>query len=614
MANERLILCGGVERTTREAAWRRAPVTRLGLGDGPGLVRLRVEHLARRAQAPVPDVEADLLEVAAYVFAADQAVTRGGPVRIDYGAAWRRRFRLEVPVRRPDVWRRPAVLDRLARTLEFLTGDEFEFGFVPHPDPAPLDAYLFPGGAEDRSDFDEVVLFSGGLDSLGGGVQEVLAGHRRVALVSHRPENRVFARQQALVEEIRRRAPGRCPRPLHVPVEVNLGDGLVRDFHQRSRSFLYASVAAVTARLFGLRRIRFYENGVTSLNLPTSDQLVGTQASRTTHPRVLLGFEYLFGLLFDGPFGVENPFQWRTKAEVLRGLAAAGHADLCRLTCSCAHVRNRPREAPHCGGCSQCLDRRVAVLAAGLTDAADPPDRYGADVLAAPREGADRLLFERYLGFARAVGRMTTDREFFDEYPEAQAQLGHFRLSPAAAAAEVFRLHRQHAADVLAGLTAAAGGRLEDVFAGRFHPTSLVGMSCVQTWDGRTAPAAAPGTNGQARPAGQPYADGSALSLVCGARSCPLGPTVEYRVAQYLSERFDRWVTVDELKLRVWDDQHTSNNAVQRAISDLRRCLRCEGIADIRVEGRRGHYRMARVDPPRISEESASPQPCVRAG
>lgn len=593
MANERLILCGAARRTAHGAVWRQAPETRLRFGDGPGLVRLHVDLLTRRAQAAVTEVEADLLELAAYVYAADQAVTRGGPARIDYGATWRRRFRFEVPVRRPDVWGRPEVLDRLARTLGFLTGDEFEFGFVPHPDPPPIDAYVF--GSGEPSDFEEVVLFSGGIDSLGGAVQEVLGGHRRVALVSHRPENRAYARQQALVAEIRRRAAGRCPPPLHVPVEVNLGDGLVRDYHQRSRSFLFASIAAVTARLFGLHRIRFYENGVTSLNLPTSDQLVGTQASRTTHPRVLLGLEYLFGLLFGGPFGVENPFQWRTKAQVLRGLVAAGHADLVRLTCSCAHVRNRPREAPHCGCCSQCLDRRVSVLAAGLTDAEDPPDGYGADVLTAPREGADRLLFERYLGFARTVGRMTAEREFLDEYPEAQEQLGQFRLPPPAAAAEVFRLHQQHAADVVAGLMAAAGGRLEDVIVGRFHPHSLMGMTCVQDGDGRAAPAGScPGGNGQARSAGHPYADGESLSLVWGGRACPLGPTREYQVAQLLADRFNRWVTVGELKLRVWNNPRVGNNTVQRAVSDLRRCLREYGMSEARIEGRRGCYRMAR--------------------
>ena len=44
---------------------------------------------------------------------------------------------------------------------------------------------------------------------------------------------------------------------------------------------------AVTARLFGLDRITFFENGIVSLNLPPLAQVVGARATRTTHPQVL---------------------------------------------------------------------------------------------------------------------------------------------------------------------------------------------------------------------------------------------------------------------------------------------------------------------------------------
>ena len=44
----------------------------------------------------------------------------------------------------------------------------------------------------------------------------------------------------------------------------------------------------------GFDLLRFYENGVVSMNLPMSAQVVGTRATRTTHPRVLAGFEQLF--------------------------------------------------------------------------------------------------------------------------------------------------------------------------------------------------------------------------------------------------------------------------------------------------------------------------------
>ena len=48
----------------------------------------------------------------------------------------------------------------------------------------------------------------------------------------------------------------------------------------RARSFLFASLGAVTARLFDLDRIKFFENGIVSLNLPLVAQVVGGPGDR----------------------------------------------------------------------------------------------------------------------------------------------------------------------------------------------------------------------------------------------------------------------------------------------------------------------------------------------
>ena len=119
---------------------------------------------------------------------------------------------------------------------------------------------------------------------------------------------------------------------------MNKKEHLGREFTQRTRSFLFASFAAVVARLFGLGRVRFYENGIVSCNLPVCAQVVGGRASRTTHPRVLRGYEQLFGLLFDCPFEVQNPFLFKTRADVIGLLRASGHADLIARSVSCART------------------------------------------------------------------------------------------------------------------------------------------------------------------------------------------------------------------------------------------------------------------------------------
>jgi 7-cyano-7-deazaguanine synthase in queuosine biosynthesis len=343
-----------------------------------------------------PDVALDLLELAAFVYAADQSVTRGGTTKIDYGDGWRRHFRFEVPVRCPELWARPEVRAALTGALEFLTDDVYEFAFHEVRNPRRSDSYLFEGSPGNK--YEEVVLFSGGLDSLCGAVEEVLVKRRRVLLVSHQSATRVAARQQALFDALCACVPRGGRVPAHVPVTINKGEELNRDFTQRSRSFVFAAVAAVVARLAGLERIRFYENGVTSLNLPVSPELVGARASRTTHPQVLARFGRLFSLLFDTTFGVENPYQRFTKAEILRVLRERGRADLARLTCSCVTVWGAKEECPHCGRCSQCVDRRLSALAAGLSDTEDPPTRYASDPLTGEREGPELTLAERYVG------------------------------------------------------------------------------------------------------------------------------------------------------------------------------------------------------------------------
>jgi hypothetical protein len=76
---------------------------------------------------------------------------------------------------------------------------------------------------------------------------------------------------------------------------------------QRSRSFLYATVAFIVADLLGNTRIRFYENGVVSINLPIADQVVGSRATRITHPLVLAQFCAFFSAVTGTSIEVENP-------------------------------------------------------------------------------------------------------------------------------------------------------------------------------------------------------------------------------------------------------------------------------------------------------------------
>lgn len=477
MSREFLVVCG--TGTKEPAAWRKNAGTTIQLDATPvtGNVRAHIADIAVRMVADLPDVAEDLIRLAAYVYAADQAAPRGNPDQFDYGSMWRRRLRFVVPVRRPEVWSSDGVRNELVRTLSFLSDDDYEFAFVPYKHGAGWDEFLFGNSPRVVSSIDEVMLFSGGMDSLAGAVQEILVHRRKVALVSHRPVTKLDSRQTELAGALSERA-NKGLEPFHIPVVVNKKVHLGKDFTQRTRSFLFVSLATVIARLFGLTKIRIYENGVVSCNLPICAQVLGGRASRTTHPRVLAGFGRLFKTLFELPsFDLENPFAWQTRTDVVEQLRAAGHAELVGHTVSCAHTHAASTDQPHCGTCSQCIDRRLAVLAARLTDADDPAERYRVDLLTGDlRNVVEQTMVERVVGTAREIETILTPTRFLQRFGEAARLLRHIPGSADTSATRLFELHRRHARQVNGALNSEVVATMNSGRWSQLRPTCLLRM------------------------------------------------------------------------------------------------------------------------------------------
>ena len=104
------------------------------------------------------------------------------------------------------------------------------------------------------------------------------------------------------------------------------------EYTQRTRSFLFACLGLVVARMSGKDTFSFYENGVVSINLPLAGDVIGGRATRTTHPKVLRGLEGLFLLLLDRQIRIQTPLQRLTKKEVTQLIEAGGMADLLSKT------------------------------------------------------------------------------------------------------------------------------------------------------------------------------------------------------------------------------------------------------------------------------------------
>lgn len=468
---ERLVLCGG---STGHAV-RPEKVLRLDLHGPDRNIHLRLHDISRRMLQSVPDLLTDLLELAAYVYGADSATSRGGAALQGMGSAWRRRFRFVLPVRKPEVWSSEPVREALSETLGFLTDDRFAFEFEAHRQPPPAQGYIdLEKQAMGAFQPDEIILFSGGLDSLAGIAEVVLGRKKKAALVSHHSSNKLLARQKQLFKALKKHAPRRL---WHFPVLLQKQEGLTDEYTLRSRSFVFASLAVVIARMLGNRRILMCENGIVSLNLPIARQLVGTRASRTTHPKVLASFGLLFRKLFGEQLSVENPLLWSTKTEVAEAIHDHDLTDLIPATISCSHVHQMNETKPHCGECSQCIERRFGILGAGL-EAHDPEEKYQLRLLLDDwKPGEPRTLAESYVRSAieaRNASEQSLYAKFAGELSRALQGLPGDRAGNARALVNLHKRHGEVIFSVLRRAVRVHAGALVD---GSLPPHCLLRMA-----------------------------------------------------------------------------------------------------------------------------------------
>jgi len=378
-----------------------------------------------------------------------------------------------------------------------MSDDSYEFTFTRLNQEPPVDRYFDhgPGGLTNFNP-ESVVLFSGGLDSLAGVVQEAFIENHRLALVSHRSSVKTAKRQRDLVDCINQI--GEAPL-FHIPVWIHKGKELGREYTQRTRSFLFSSLGAVIARIYDLWFIRLYENGVISLNLPISGQEIGARASRTTHPLVLKGFSELFSKLFNGNFRVENPFIWKTKGEIVDLIVRAGYGDLIKYTSSCTHTWEMTKLWTHCGRCSQCIDRRFAVLGTGNADK-EPAEMYRVDLLRGEREpGTEVTMVESYARTWRDVQDMS-ELEFFTKYGEVSRIVRNIEGSPDENANNIYQLYKRHSQNVSRVIVDALRDCAPAIHAGTLPQSCLVILALPQEYrSGQTAPRT-PSANGSRFP------------------------------------------------------------------------------------------------------------------
>ncbi|MDY0258590.1 MAG: 7-cyano-7-deazaguanine synthase [Desulfovibrio sp.] len=465
-------LCNGAQETPLCAG----RVTKEIVSD-PGAanrnVNIVIENLDSRLRQHISSRQYDLIEIASFIYTADALVLRTDKkwTGEDTDDGWERDFHFVIPVYDFEFWNTEAVKTALQKLLTFLVNGKFLFEFFPKTASSRQYQYFLGESITALPKVEKVILFSGGLDSLAGAIENISAGIP-VALVSHRSVSTMNARQKKLIDELGKIYSGTF---MHVPVWINKKSARYHEYTQRSRSFLYSSLAVVVAEILGVREVNFYENGIVSLNLPLTDEVLRSRATRTTHPLALKLFQEFFNLCCQEPISFQNPYIFFTKKEVVGITLESKAKDLIHLSSSCTRTIMASSVQKHCGVCSQCIDRRIAVLSHKSIDTSFD---YVTDVFLGERKvdqvknTYDKGVAVSYMRFANEINKMS-EEEFDLIYGSfindaADALDGYNSIRP------LIDMHKRHAATVVDVLEQQIIQNKSVIASGDLQPNSLM--------------------------------------------------------------------------------------------------------------------------------------------
>jgi 7-cyano-7-deazaguanine synthase in queuosine biosynthesis len=300
-------------------------------------------------------LEIDLLNLASGIYAADLAIHRE---KREY---YIRNFEIEIDVINLNAFK--LIKDKLEYALLTVSKDNWEINFK-----------QTKGVVETNFEWKDkegaVLLFSGGIDSMSAACDFINQG-KNLVLVSHNTHGN--------------KAVGNCQKEVHKLLEKHYKQKIEhkqikvygrnssdykfpseRENTQRTRSFLFLSIAALVTRRYGFNRVLYMaENGQFAIHLPLNQARVGPFSTHTADPEfVIITKEIIQELLQNQKFKIENPFLYKTKAEVFSIMPKEVQRDA-YLSSSCWMIA-RIRDNKHCGCCIPCISRRIAIEHCGL--------------------------------------------------------------------------------------------------------------------------------------------------------------------------------------------------------------------------------------------------------
>jgi TatD DNase family protein len=473
---------------------RAKKILRLNENKSKGNITLRQIKMEKLLGKELSTKSKDLLRLAGYFYVADTQAPRN--------QQWRRRIHFIVPVEEVELWKDMA--QQLSYTLSFLSGDCISVEFyrcqpmdcanVKHPKP------LTPN----ETATDCACLLSGGIDSFAGVLKLVKDKHRPI-VISHFSQSSVATVQKELLDFIRKKHPNDAVLHLQLKIGKNKppGEGEKEnqlshncENTQRTRSFLYFSMAAVAAMESGVDKLFITENGVSTFNLPITQAYASTRCGRPTHPRNIYNFNRIINRLYGKDVSMSNRYVFNTKGEFIAATIETPEEEkVLEKTTTCPRfwfrLNNDERTTNplvnNCGLCYECLLRLASIHAAGIR-----PNmaKYIMHPLKDPLNDKQKLTDNEITTLIRFITNCTdwedlSDRELLLRYPDLCLPARYFSGNSGSAnghtnyCAQAIAMHKRYAGEFLDWLIDEAGEDLKEM-TGLFRekPTAAVDVHC----------------------------------------------------------------------------------------------------------------------------------------
>lgn len=369
------------------------------------------ETILRSMFGELTSLEIDLLTFAASVFACDLAFKRGEREEIT------RRINLTVPVANLAIFRN---VDReIHYALYLLSHDAWRIEFTQRSS-RPETARDWSSNAEGK-----VLLFSGGMDSFSAALMLGDSGEK-IHLVSHITANQaVSGAQEVLFGYLSQQYTDRYSRlairvsPISRPRQgFPFPPDTDREDTQRTRSFLFLTLAAIYARRQGIKDIVVIaENGQLAIHLPLTAARIGAFSTHTAHPQFVHTMNGILSQILGYKLTITNPFLYNTKAEVVKD-ALVHHFDVVPRTVSCWKASRVHGAENHCGCCIPCLVRRIAVEANGFNISEYKRDLFAEELAAVSFEDDGKRNFVELAEFVRFFESAKSIAVIESAYPE----------------------------------------------------------------------------------------------------------------------------------------------------------------------------------------------------